>query len=232
MVHLPNLFFMFSQGQKETALQHSAKVLSNSNININKLIDVDGIETNFVLAAGDSHEDRQTVVNDIFIREEMELMNKEHGNKPYNVFDLDNLSIANPDDIRHKDSHRHTGIDRQKPSHSMPLEGKGKVTSIGSKDNSHLSYIIDATKHENSSNDQIKVRSDRGKTPDSLDSFDFMLETTKQGDDNGDNDIPSLANPKHLRNTRQPVSIGAAGPMPYSSRHGRNDDKTGSFGNL
>ena len=85
-------------------------------MDIDKLLEAEDAE--MMIIAGDTHEHNKTVIDDVFIREEMELMDKEYLSKHYDVLDLDELNI-------------------------MGTVGKNRN---GAQDNKHISYINDVMK--------------------------------------------------------------------------------------
>ena len=163
-------------------------------MNINKLLEDEDPET--VIMAGDTHEDNKTVIDDVFIREEMELMDKEYLSKHYDVLDLDEVGIMG--DKKLQGGQYRFGMDLTK--YNSSTVGKN---SNGEKDNRHMSYINDVMEIDNKPDAKTRQRQ---KSPDSLDSFHFLSDQKEVSGVQESDDAHTATAPKHLRTEREPIS--------------------------
>ena len=209
------LFLFINSRHREDSSVDKSKP-SKSQINISKLLGEDDLE--MVVLAGDSHEDNKTVIDDIFMRDELDVKETPSSAKPYHDLDLD-LGIFGDEALQK--GHFHLGMDLRKHDNSL------KTNYQDTKDNRHISYINDVMNIE-SSTQQERLRP-RSKSPDSLDSFNFLPDLNEVGGTTeGNKGATTPTNPKHLRTSRQPVS--AAKEKPPSIEGGNID--TDSFADL
>ena len=188
----------------------------SSNLNIGSLLNEEDVE--MVVLAGEDHEDNKTVIDDIFRKDELSQGEREPSSKPYHDLDLD-LSVFVDKNISQKGQF-HLGVDLSKYEDSSL-----KAKNSNSKDNRHSSYISDVMNMD--SNTQQGRVQPRPKSPDSLDSFNFLLNEVGGTATEEDKDISTLSNPKHVRSPRQPTGSSAVKEKPPSIEDGYFD--TDSF---
>ena len=185
-------------------------------MNIGKILGDDDVE--MVMLAGDTHEDNKTVIDEIFRRNE-----RNQGT----LGDLD-LDLSNfKESYQPKSQSFHHGMDLTKYEQST-LKTKGKSTNKG-KDNSHMSYINDVMNVKSHRNPPgLGLLQPRSRTPDSLDSFNFLPGLNEVGSEKNEDRKKNEKSPSNLKhfNSRQPAS-SAAKEKPPSIEGGTFD--TDSF---